>query len=252
MIFTKREASQIRRGKQTTLLAPAKRDDLTGRYRPPTRFRTGADIAVQPGAGLDETCRILISGMALLKLGDLDFLAVRSLGFRTQAEMAGDWMDRHDSQWPLQEEAICETCEGHAVMDDGDDCPDCEFGVVQIDATIPDEQTLEIFRRRHGHKPVWVVSFDLPPEIPRHLAAHSERGYTTRTFDALPHEQEAIDEVTQKRFSKRARATDEEREREDAERKLTSTCVAWGVNPNDLRARAIVRNALASALRRSA
>lgn len=252
MIFTKRETGRICRGTQTATLVAARKDTTTGLYRPPRNFRVGSDLAVQPGARQDEACRIVVTRHTLLTLGDLDFLAARHLGFKTQAEMAADWMDRYDPAWPLQEEAICETCDGHAVMKDGDDCPDCEFGVVQIDATLPDEQTLEIFRRKHGHKPVWLVSFELPADLPRYLANHSEHGYTTRTFDAMPLESEAVDEVTQKRFSKRARASQAEREAEDAERKLTATCVAWGVNPNDARARATVRNALVNARRRSA
>lgn len=251
MIFTKVEASLIRRGKKSALLAPAHKDDLTGRYRPPGRYRIGADLAVQPGAGLDETCRILINGLTLRTLGELDFVTARALGFRTQAEMAADWMDRHDDHWPLLEEALCDRCDGHAQVDN-EVCPDCEIGVIEVPAQLPDEQTLRIFRTKHGDKPVWLVTFELPAELPRYLASHSERGYTTRTFDALPSEAEAIDEVTQKRFSKRAQASHEEREREDFERKVTSTCVAFKVDPTDARARATVRNGILSAQRRSA
>lgn len=213
MIFTKREASLIRRGKQTSVLAPARKDDLTGRYRPPSRFRVGTDIAVQPGAGLDEVCRVLVSGITLRKLGDLDFLAARSLGFRTQAEMAADWMDRHDDRWPLLEEDICPVCDGHTTVD-GEPCPgDCdEVGIVMVPASLLDEQVLDIFRSKHGHKPVWLVTFELPAELPRFLANHSERGYTTRTFDALPGEAEAVDDATLERFARENRAKDEDRQ----------------------------------------
>lgn len=211
MIFTKVEANLIRRGKKTALLALAKLDPITNRYPPPQRFRRGNDLSVQPAAGADELCRIVIDTFTLTTLEDLGFEQARKLGYRTTAEMAKDWLDRRGA-WP-QEEAICETCDGFAELpESGEDCPDCEFGVVQVDKTLTDEQTVELFHAQYGKTLVWLVEFTVPAELPRLLAAHSEKGYTTKPFDALPAEAEAVDETTLRRFARENLAKDQARQ----------------------------------------
>lgn len=257
MIFTKVEAGQICRGKKTMLLAPARRDDFSGRYLPPRRFRTGNDLGVQPAAGATELCRIVITSVDLRQLADLEYADARQLGYRIRADLAADWLDRHDPSWPVMEEALCETCDGHAETPDGDDCPDCEIGVVEEPKKLTEDQTLELFRQRVGNRSVWVVAFAIPDEIPRMLAAHSERGYTTRRYDALPGEPEAIDEITQARLTKRAHEREKEtaaerqrREHDELDAEIAAFLARRGIPETDGGARARVRDAVQRAMRR--
>lgn len=218
MIFRKDEAQKIRAGRKTMLLAAVHRDPLTGQPRPPRRWPVGEDFGVQPKAKSSEEplCRIVITGHALTTLGALDFHAARALGHRTQAEMAADWMLIYDPQWPPLEEAICETCDGHAELDGGP-CPDreCEYGVVMAPPLLEDEDVLATFRSRHGHRQVWAVTFELATDLPRLLVAQvsdsSPGSYTSKGGSALAGEPEAVDEVTQSRLTKEARSRDDAR-----------------------------------------
>lgn len=210
MIFTKAEANLIRRGKKTAHLVVAKLDPITSRHPHPRNFRKGNDLKVQPAPGAEEICRIVIDDLHLTTLGDLEFSEIRQLGYRTTSEFASDWLE-HRGAWP-QEEAICETCDGHAVIDGDAVCPDCEFGVVMENRKLPDDQIITLFREQLGDLLVWFIEFTVPPELPRLLAAHSEKGYTTKPFEALSGEPEAVDETTLRRFAKQNLAKDQARE----------------------------------------
>jgi hypothetical protein len=224
VIFTKAEVSLIRRGRKTMLLAGLHRDPLTGREKPrwARRYRVGEDIAVQLAAGAEPTCRIIITHMAIVTLADLDLQAARALGHRTRAELADDWMTRKDSDWPVLQEAICDRCDGFAERD-GEPCPDCDYGVINIPATTTDDQVLGLFTRRHGRTQVWAVHFNLATDLPNLVAAAppdindtsttiSEHGYTTKTSSALAGEPEAVDDVTQARLTREAHERDEIRQ----------------------------------------
>lgn len=215
MIFSKQEAARIESGRKTMLLAPAARDELTGLPKLPARFRVGEDVGVQNVSKGEEVTRIEIRHLRLVTLADLDFAGAKALGFRTQAEMADDWMTRHDGAWPETEEALCGRCDGFAELteDDepacdgveGDECPDCEHGVVRAPVTVVPDDIVARFRERHGHRQVWAVSFVVPPDPIRLLAEDSTRGYTTKRSEAVGGEPEAIDATTADRFARRSR-----------------------------------------------
>ena len=259
MIFTKDEAKLIARGAKTMLLANVTLDRLTGRPRPSwcQRFKVGEDISIQPAANAPEVCRVLITSRELTTLGDLDFYAARALGYRTQADMARDLLDRFDPEWPPLQPAICDVCEGFAEID-GQPCPnsECDFGEVQIPATVEDDAALEWFRSRHAAREMWAVRFELAPDGLRFLSgkviAGKQGDYVESSARGLRGEPPAVDELTQRRLTHEAHLDDQARQEARLERQVTDNITAAGGNPSDQRSRSAMRSAMLIARRRNA
>lgn len=259
MIFDKATAKRIASGAQTMLLARITIDPLTYRPKPSwcQRYRVGEDVAVQAAANAPAACRILITDRERVRLGDLDFFAARALGHRTRADMARDLLERLDPDWPPLEAAICETCEGFAEVD-GDPCPDagCDFGEVQVPATVTDDVVLERFRSRHGAQEMWAVRFDLAPDGLRFLSdaviAGRQGDYVETSARGLRGEPPAVDELTQRRLTHEAHLDDKARAEARLERQVTDNITAIGGNPTDQRSRGAMRSALLIARRRNA
>lgn len=270
MIFTKDEARRIAAGRQTMILTPIALDPLTRRPKPSwaRRFKIGEDLAVATMSKAEarrkqldeEVCRILITEIVTVRLADLDLAAARALGHRTTAEMAADWMDRRDPEWPPLEEALCEHCDGNAELPDGEPCPNqaCDFGAELVPADWPDDQIVQIFRQRHGQREMWAIHFVVPAELPRLLATpRAERAYTTKSGESLLGEPEAVDEVFQARLTKDARRNDQERRdderrhtQREIDRRVSDLLREFGVTNPDGRDLARARESVIAAMRR--
>lgn len=107
----------------------------------------------------------------------------RAAGFKTRASMADHWMCQHDRDWPPTIEELCPRCEGEAVLPDGEDCPNCELGVIDIPADVDDKDVLARFEA-FADTSVYIVRFQpINDERPRFLSRAArprgdDQGYT--------------------------------------------------------------------------
>lgn len=164
MIFRPELARLILAGKKTQTRRIIKPDEDECRYQP------GRTYAVQPGRGKEEIGRIAVTAVRDELLDSITFEDAREEGFRTRAEFARYWLHLHDSAWL-------------------DRFPD------EDPAT--DAQVLDRFTSRHGHKRVWVLTFQIYDRLwllaPAARPAGSTHGYTENELLSLADEPEGID-----------------------------------------------------------
>ena len=193
MIFSADLAHLIVAGKKTQTRRTVKAAERECRFRP------GRSYAVEPGRRRAGVARILITDITQEDVADITFAAARAEGFKTTLEFKHHWLSLHDAAWLDR------------LDDTWADPTDAGY----------DELVLERFDARHADTLVWVITFQLDRQhLPRYLHRHSERGYTSREHDALHHEPEAIDAITQERYARQARERDVARRRGEDRRAL--------------------------------
>lgn len=190
------EADRIAAGRKTELRRTAHTDKETGVLKP-SALKHGLTYEIK--ASMDEDVRARIT---IISVTEQPLVAITpdqaraeghhdkfdrgkaSDGVRAQALFADDWMRRHDRTWPLFEEQPCPQCEGHAYRD-GERCDaGCDdVGIIMVEATLRPDEILDVFKRRHGHRTVWVITF----ELAQHLYLHrkTDGGYTADPREAL-------------------------------------------------------------------
>jgi uncharacterized protein YqfB (UPF0267 family) len=178
MIFRAELVRQIRTGRKTMTRRPAK-------VEPGCRYQPGKSYAVQPGRGQSATCRIHVTSVRKELVGEIAFADARAEGFATTEDFKAYWIAIHERTWLEHENAMLNEAEN----DDG--------VVLDRDVWIM-RRSLDLFDRKHAHRPVWVISFhlDVAP-VGRLLALRSQEGYTSNPHRALPGEPEAVDADTQ-------------------------------------------------------
>lgn len=182
------------------LQRPKRRDEMTNEELLRVDERRGRPPKLTVG-------RLLINAVRLERVGDISFADARREGFRTTADFKSYWLRLYEPRWFL------------------------EPGHVATERERTPEEITDRFDARHGHKPVWVITFELEPPRPRYLAARSELGYVESGHDhrgreiALMDEPaddvagmerlndrsepvEAVDETSLARYAKDARARD--------------------------------------------
>lgn len=165
MIFPKSTVGKIVRGEITHVLRP-------GNTRPPA---LNARVFVKASQHDPVACHILIREVRVRTAGEVDYEWARLLGYRTTDEFRTVWVETHDPR---------------AVE-------------IATDAGLYDAALLEHFERHAGRR-VFIVRFELDrTERPRLLADRNARtDYVEDPARALSHEPEAVDQVTQARFSR--------------------------------------------------
>lgn len=140
---------------------------------------------------------IIITSHTTLLLADLldqtpeTLRLVRATGVKTRAEFANEWMRHHDNDWPALTEELCPRCSGTALLDDNEECPDCEYGAILIESTPPDDVILDRFKARHGNRLVHAVTFQLDRTDHLRLLSPAAKprgddlGYTENPSNAL-------------------------------------------------------------------
>lgn len=155
-----------------------------GWYRTPPSI--GASVAVQPGRGKAQECRIVILDVRHELVGDIQYTDAIAEGFRTTADFKAYWTRLYES----------------TLMRGVDDTD--AAGIV---CEPPDHDLLvERFDARHATTPVWVITFALDTSHHPRLLAPASRmpscqdkdsddahGYIDAPARALPDEPEAID-----------------------------------------------------------
>jgi len=142
--------------------------------QPRSTHRPGVSYPIQPAPGQPAIGRVIITRVDLATLADLTPDDIHAEGHLSLAAYARAWLQAND---PTYRPAL----------------PHCT-----------DAEALERYGR-HTHRPVWVHHLIPDPQAPpRFLHRNSERGYTTRAHDALPHEPEAVDAWTQHRITSSA------------------------------------------------
>lgn len=136
----------------------------------------------------------------------------RACGYKTRADLAGEWMRHYDRRqdWPPMTEALCPRCDGTTELAGGVECPDCDLGVLLVEETPGEEETLARFKARHGNTLVHVVEFTL--DKTEHLRLLSpagrprgdELGYTENTTHAMQDAGEAVPAAYQAALAKEA------------------------------------------------
>jgi hypothetical protein len=174
----------------------------------------------------------------LLKATDDALRMARAAGFKTRAGLADHWLCNHDPDWPPTVEELCTRCAGEAVLPDGEECPACELGTVDVPVDLDDADVFDRFET-HADTKVWVVHFHpVADDRPRFLSLASrprgdDTGYTIGAdpLDAgatVPHE-------FQVKISRKASERDEQLRRERGEgRDIASS--AWLRRKRDDRA----------------
>jgi hypothetical protein len=195
----------------------------TGRHEPlrptPLRRREDDKTKHEPVAALCDIRIISHHTMLLAELTDETpgmLELVRAAGEKTRAGFAHEWMRHYDQRhgWPPLTEALCPRCDGHAIIKDGAECPDCDTGVILVEERPDDTTILAMFKRRHGHRLVHVVRFEIDQTIqPRFLSPSSrprgdEHGYTGTPAMALTDAGEAVPAAFQDSLSRDASERD--------------------------------------------
>lgn len=192
LLVTAQEAKRIAGGRKTQLRRLSRRDKTTGQLKP-SGMKPGMTYEVHDAADQPPVARITVTDVVDQKLTDITLEQARAEGHRTRADFADHWMRRHDKTWPLLEEEMCPVCEGTTRLDNGEPCDGgCdEVGTILVEAYLGTERTLEIFKLRHAHRYVWVVTF----ELAQHLYLHrkTDGGYTADPREALLDAGEVLD-----------------------------------------------------------
>jgi len=242
MIFQTELVRKVRDGSKTQTRRPVKSGEQGCRYRP------GKDIPVQPGSDHASTCRIMVTAVRQELVGDIAYTDARAEGFQTTEDFKAHWVALHDKAWLAHENAMLDEAEN-----DDDVILDRDLWIMR--------RSLDMFERRHAHKPVWVITFQLHvveevrflgassplvdggrarlmsarkvkprPARPNNLDGMSENeasGYVASPARALTAEPEPVDRETQKRITDQAGTTARqwqavEAARRDSERALLS------------------------------
>lgn len=186
-------------------------------------LRTGrraiADIVIGPSRKIH---------LADLLEDDTDTLAlVRATGCKTRTELAREWMRHTDKNWPPTVEDLCTRCAGHNTMTvewtnpitnvtyvTTMDCPHCdEVGTVRVPSFPTGHEILKRFRRKYGHRQVYLVHFALDGVEHHRLLSPAGRprgddlGYTENPSDAIEDAGEAVPVTYQAQISKDAAAS---------------------------------------------
>lgn len=152
------EASAVRYDRRTLAVIPCKSSDHTRRYY------EGQSLAVKAYVGGANECRVLISTVDRVPLGEIDYVTIRRLDYIRLDVFQATWVEQHDTNWLAKQ---------------GDD--------IGIDTL------LDRFQARHAHKPVWRLEFKLDRLKPvRFLAQRSEELYTDSPHRALQDEMPAL------------------------------------------------------------
>lgn len=182
MIFPKEQANAVARGAVTQT-----RRLVMGRCQ----LRVGRDYAVQPGAGRPSVCRIKVNEITHAQAGEITYREAKVCGYKTTDDFKVSWTRAHDRQWVERERVDLV-----AVYDDN----------VSIVKWI----LLKRFEQHHARTPVWVIRFEVQPDVPRFMA-HATRtngDYVHHPARAIDRE-ECIDEQTNNTYAKASHAEGE-------------------------------------------
>jgi hypothetical protein len=162
-------------------------------------LKAGHDYPVKTSSHQPATCRIRIASSRLVAAGEITFKDARREGYRTTVEFEAHWVQTYDARW---------------------------FEANTYGGVYDEWVVHERFTRRHAHRIVNVVTFELVTDEPRFLASqydilhgHTDRGeFTTRKGKAID-DLEVVDEATTARFAEAAAllAEAQRRERNDME-----------------------------------
>lgn len=173
MIFKPALARAVASGRKTQTRRP-----VTPK---PCRYKVGHDYAVQPGRGKEAIARLKVLDIREERVGQITHQDAKAEGFRNTAAFKAYWVELYDARW------LADYMEVHS-----------------LDA-LSEPFLLERFDKRHAHKLVTVITFELANDTPRFLAhpTASSGDYTEQRHRAID-DLEVIDEQTQARYSKDA------------------------------------------------
>jgi hypothetical protein len=159
-------AAEIKYGRRTTHLIPCK----PSHHR--RRFYKGQRLSVRAYVGGCSECHVTVTSAERIQLRDVDYQAVRELGYIRMDQFRVTWVEENDQAWSakLQE----------------------EFPLNVIERFIRKENR---FDSRHGHKDVWLIRFRVERAVPpRLLAERSDELYVDTAARALREEMPALSE----------------------------------------------------------
>lgn len=209
MIFRPELARKILRGEKTMTRRPVRPDETRCRYLPEHLY------AIQPGRGKAAIGLLRVVDVVSEQAGAITFSDARAEGFRTTDEFRAYWTRLYEPNWPHVERVFCLCTDPDQPTDE---LPTCELcggtETIRIKPWPTDAELVARFEARHADTMVWAIRFALERDEPRFLAARSDELYTRNAAQALRDEPEAVDVLTQARFTKEGREKPRITERE--------------------------------------
>ena len=182
MIVSKALANALATGRATQLRRPHHMTPLKPQHT----------YSVMPGVGRPAECRVTVLEARVTVCADLSYEDARAMGYRTSGEAKAAWVRTHDRAWVKRE--LIDLAEA---FDDG--------------CSVVDWLLVKRFDTHWASKLVQVVTVKRVVDEPRFLAdqRRSNAGQYTRSASrSIDPTAEAVDEMTQERYSRQASERD--------------------------------------------
>jgi hypothetical protein len=157
-------AAEIKYGRRTTHLLSCK----PSHHR--RRFHEGQRLSVRAYVGGPSECHVTVTSAERVQLRDVDYPAVRELGYIRLDDFRAAWIEENDQAWFV--------------------------GLQQrFPLAVPSYFNRDRFDQRHAHKDVWLIRFRVERAVPpRLLAERSDELYVDTAARALREEMPALSE----------------------------------------------------------